>query len=85
MDPGTGFVPVHFTGRIDGGQSGGGRALAFAVNGRVEAVGTSFSLRGSGEEDFSALVPERALRPGRNRVQLLWVRGPGSVESLGST
>lgn len=29
------------------------------------------------------LVPERALRPGRHRVQLLWVRGPGRIESLG--
>jgi hypothetical protein len=52
------------------------RDLAVAVNGRIQAVGRSFHLRGRPTEFFSMIVPESALRPGRNRVEVLEV-GPG--------
>jgi len=60
-------------------------SLAVAVNGRIAAVGESFA-----EGDltrYSILLPEWALRPGRNRIELFAVsKGQGGVAltSLGS-
>jgi hypothetical protein len=45
-------------------------------------VGRSFRLRGRATEFFSLMVPESALRPGRNSVALLEVRGDGSLAAL---
>jgi hypothetical protein len=84
VDPRSGFVPVHVVGRVEPGVPGGGRTVAVAVNGRVEATGITVSLEGSDDEDFSLMLPERSLRPGRNRVELLWVRDSGRIESLGA-
>jgi hypothetical protein len=53
-----------------------------AVNGRVWAVGRSFRLRGRPREFFSLVVPERALRNGDNRLELLEVEPDGSLVSL---
>jgi hypothetical protein len=75
FDPASGFVPSHVTGTITGGRQGGGRTVAVAVNGVVAATGLTFTLEGSDDEQFSVMVPERALRRGRNRVQLLLVEG----------
>ena len=71
VDPATGFVPSHLVGRIAPGKLGGGRVLAVAVNGRIAATGRTFTLEGDHAEEFSVLIPERALRPGGNRVELL--------------
>lgn len=71
VDPGSGFVPAHVTGTIPGGRRGGGRTVAVAVNGRIEATGTTFTLDGADDEQYSVMVPERSLRPGRNRVEVL--------------
>jgi Sulfatase len=71
VDPDTGFVPTHLVGRIAPGKRGGGRVLAVAVNGAIAATGRTFSLAGSEDEQFSLLIPERALRRGRNRLELL--------------
>ena len=46
-----------------------------AVDGTVAATGVTFTLEGGNEEQFSVMVPERALRPGRNRIQVLVVSG----------
>ena len=54
------------------------RDLAVAINGRIRAVGRSFHLHGRRTEFFSLLVPETALRPGRNDVALFEV-GPGGT------
>ena len=81
---GAAFLPTHVVGRIDGGVLGGDRIVAVAVNGRIEATGLTFSLAGRIDEDFSVMLPERALRKGRNRVQLLWLRGRTRIESLGT-
>jgi hypothetical protein len=46
-----------------------------AVNGRVVATGVTFTLNGSDEEQYSVVMPERSLRPGRNRIGLFLVSG----------
>jgi hypothetical protein len=76
VDPAAEIVPTRVTGRLLGGEPKATRKLAVAVNGRIRAVGWSFHLRGRRAEFFSLLVPESALRPGRNDVQVLGV-GPG--------
>jgi hypothetical protein len=48
------------------------------------AVGRSFALAGSHEENFSILLPEGAFREGRNRVELLSVEDDGGVLRLAS-
>jgi hypothetical protein len=53
-----------------------------AVNGRVRAVGRSFHLRGRPSELFSLIFPERALRRGDNRLELLEVEPDGELVSL---
>jgi hypothetical protein len=41
----------------------------------VAATGVTFTLRGSEAEQFSMIVPERSLRPGHNRIEVLLVEG----------
>jgi hypothetical protein len=67
------FVPAQLSGTIH--RVGGPRvlALAAALNGRIVAVGQSFTLEGRDAENFSILLPESAFREGRNRVELLSV------------
>jgi hypothetical protein len=70
------ILPTRVAGRIEGSPPRAVRDLAVAVNGRIRAVGRSFHLRGLRPEFFSLIVPERALRRGDNRLELLEV-GPG--------
>ena len=53
-----------------------------AVNGRIWAVGRSFRLEDQRPEYFSLMVPEQALRPGRNEAELFEVED-GELLSLG--
>ncbi len=72
---------VHSTqvaGSLTGAKRGARRDLAVAVNGRIEAVGRTFRLRGSRKESYALMVPEVALKPGRNTVELYEVTGKGS-------
>jgi hypothetical protein len=78
-----GIFPTRVTGRLRGGEPGAVRDLALAANGRVEAVGRSFRLRGQPQEWFSLMVPETALHPGRNSAELLEVGPGGRLMSLG--
>ena len=69
-------------GAIVGGEPG--EALVAAVNGRIAAVGTSFSAAGSVR--YSLLIPPRYLRKGANRVEVYRVLGNGNslrLQSLG--
>ena len=84
VDPATGFVPTHIVGTIPGGAPRGGRPLALAVNGRIEATGVTFELGNSNEEQFSLLIPEEALQPGRNRLNLMLVTS-GRLRTLART
>ncbi len=78
FDPGAVYVPVLLTGRLEGPPPG--TALAIAVNGRVEAVASSF--RYGAEVRFSALVPESAVRAGANSVEVYAVSGPAGALRL---
>jgi len=76
VDPGSGFVPTHVAGRIVPASPGGGRVVAVALNGTVAATGLTFTLAGSHGEQFSVMVPERALRHGANRVRVVVLGAP---------
>jgi hypothetical protein len=73
VDRDFGVVPAQVAGDLHGGVSGARRDLAVAVNGRIEAVGRSFYLRGDPTEHFALMVPERSLRDGRNSLELFEV------------
>jgi hypothetical protein len=73
---GSSVVPTEIAGDLRGGVAGAKRDLAVAVNGRIEAVGRSFYLQGDATEHFALMVPESALREGRNTIELLEVAGP---------
>ena len=72
-------IPARLTGTISDGE-GGRRDMAVALGGRIVAVGRSYF--SGGEERFSILVPESALRQGANRVELLWVQPGGALVRL---
>ncbi len=83
VDPG---APVVLASLLRGAIAGGepGEALVAAVNGRIAAVGTSFSAAGSVR--YSLLIPPRYLRKGANRVEVYRVLGNGNslrLQSLG--
>jgi hypothetical protein len=78
----SGVVPCQIAGRINGSGPRGVRDIAVAVNGRIEAVGRSFHLRGENVESYSVMVPEASLREGRNTVEVLEVDGDGSMALL---
>ncbi len=72
-------IPARLTGRIVG-EGPPRRDLAFAINGRVAAVASSYSALG--EERFSVLVPESSLRQGANEVEVFWVRSARELVRL---
>jgi hypothetical protein len=78
----SGVVPCQIAGRIH--DSGGQRKrdLAIAVNGRIEAVGRSFHLKDEATESYAVMVPEDALRDGRNTVEVLEVTDEGTMVLL---
>jgi Sulfatase len=84
VDPAAEILPTRVTGRLPGTPPGATRELAVAVNGRISAVGRSFHLRGRRTEYFSLLVPEAALRAGRNSIVLLEVGPDGRLATLAS-
>jgi Sulfatase len=80
-----GVVPCQVAGRIHGSGPRRVRDIAVAVNGRIEAVGRSFHLRGEQVESYSVMVPEESLRDGRNRVEVLEVEAGGEMAVLASS
>ena len=80
--PDSGIVPAHVVGTIEGGQVGGGRTIAVAVNGRIRATGLTFTLAGAHAEQLSLMLPERTLKPGRNSIRLFLVQG-AQLQPLG--
>jgi sulfatase-like protein len=78
----SGVVPCQIAGRIRGSGTGGERDLAIAVNGRIEAVGRSFHLKGESAESYSVMVPEQSLHEGRNTVEVLEVTDEGAMVLL---
>ncbi len=78
----SGVVPCQIAGRIHGSGAQDERNLAIAVNGRIEAVGRSFHLKGERVESYSVMVPEDALREGSNKVEVLEVTDEGAMVLL---
>lgn len=83
--------PTQIAGAIVGGTVGETRDLAIAVNGTVAATGVSFHLqlpkaeRARTGERFAVMVPERSIRPGRNRVEVLEILPGDRLRLLGSS
>ena len=77
----SGSLPVEVLGHLHGASAR--RDLALAVNGRIQAVGTSFLLPGSRIRHFALLVPPSSLREGRNRVELFVVRRGDRLRLVG--
>ena len=84
VDPASGFVPVHITGQVTGRRKDEApTVLAIAVNGRVEAVTQTWKVPVHGREGYwAAIVPERALRNGRNTLEVLVVTRVGTQTTL---
>lgn len=76
-----GLLPLHVTGRLTGGAPGG-RRLAVVANGRVVATAWSFKPIGAKKLSISALIPEAALRSGRNDLRIYEIVGPDSLRRL---
>jgi hypothetical protein len=75
------ILPIKLSGVIEGTPGRDLRELAISVNGRIQAVGRSFRLRGIPGESFSILIPDTSLRPGHNQVRVFEVvRGGRSPE-----
>jgi hypothetical protein len=85
VNPRSELLPTQVAGRIKGGAGGARRDLAVAVNGKLDAVGRSFYLAGSGQESFALMVPESSMQPGRNTVQVFEVVGGNALRLIGST
>lgn len=82
VDPKSIVHATQVAGSLTGVKKGANRDLAVAVNGRIEAVGRSFHLKGSSKESYAIMVPEVALHPGRNTVELYEVTGKGKKLQL---
>jgi hypothetical protein len=81
----TGVVQTQIAGRVLGGEGSGGRELAVAVNGRIEAVGRTFQLVGEETESYSVMVPEASMRDGRNLVEVFEVADGDRLVALASS
>jgi hypothetical protein len=71
FDPTSPFAPAVAEGRLVGSSAPRTHDLAVAVNGRIAAVARTFLSRD--EVRFSAVIPERMLRPGANYVEVFRV------------
>jgi hypothetical protein len=78
-----GIVPAQVAGTLYGADgSGSGRAIAVAVNGRIEGVGHTFQLAGPAGEHYGVNVPEAALGNGPNVVEIFEITPTGELRSL---
>jgi len=83
VEPRAKVVPVQAAGHVLGAPPEATRGVAVAVNGRIEATGRTFHLRGPDKgEIFSMMVPERSLRRGHNSVRLYELVGTGATVAL---
>jgi hypothetical protein len=72
------FLPAHVTGRIYGRRHGSRRNVAVALNGVIRGVSRTVRVKRVRGELYSVLVPENALAPGPNAVEVFTVsRGRG--------
>jgi Sulfatase len=64
------ILPTRVTGRLRGVPPGQHLDLALAVNGRIRATSHSFDFGRGAPEYYSFMIPDDALRPGANRLQI---------------
>ncbi len=77
VDPASGLLPALALGRID--PTARELTLAVLINGVVVAFARTLP---DEPGEFEALLPERALRPGRNALEVLVVSGPPDAPRL---
>ena len=71
VSPDQQVLPTRVTGSLFGLPPDEHRDLALAVNGRIRATSRSFDFHRGAPEYYSFQLPETALRPGRNRLQVV--------------
>ncbi|HEY1358729.1 MAG TPA: sulfatase-like hydrolase/transferase [Thermoleophilaceae bacterium] len=71
--------PVDVVATVLGGTNSSARQVALAVNGVVAATGWSFHLFADPQEYLSVFMPEEALRPGANQIELFQVTPDGHL------
>jgi hypothetical protein len=74
IELGSGYLPALLRGHVTNFTSQGKLALAFAVNGKIQAT-TTTSQWGKENAFFTALLPESAFRQGRNEVAVFMING----------
>jgi hypothetical protein len=67
-------IPTRVSGALHAVPPGEHRDLALAVNGWIRATSRSFDFNRAAPEYYSFQLPETALRPGRNRLQIFELR-----------
>jgi hypothetical protein len=72
--PKTGAVPAHVRGRLSD-KVAPGTPLAYGLNGRIVATGTSFKPVGRYGVEFTALLPADAFVAGRNKLDIYKIDG----------
>ena len=78
VDPSSGTVPALISGALTKDPAGGRPvSLAVAVNGRIGAVGDTFT-QGDTPQTFATVVPESLFQPGGNSVRLYRVERTGA-------
>jgi hypothetical protein len=82
VNPKDELLPTRVTGTLGGVGPGEARDLAVAVDGRLQATGRTFHLRGRPFEYFSMLLPEEALAPGDNHREIFEVGAGGRLTPL---
>jgi hypothetical protein len=74
VQPETGVVPAQVRGRVSD-KIRSGAALAFALNGRIVATGTTFKPVGGYQVEFASLLPPDSFKAGRNLLDMFAVHG----------
>jgi hypothetical protein len=74
VQPASGVVPAHVRGRLSD-KVPVGSTLAYALNDKVVATGTSFKPVGRYKVEFTALLPADAFVKGRNKLDIFRVDG----------
>ena len=78
VDLGSGFLPAEVIGRVQGIDRDEPVDLAIALNGRIRATTRTYEASASDAARFSAVIPERAFRQGKNQVRIFAATAPGS-------
>jgi hypothetical protein len=76
------FIPAYVSGRILRAGAHPPRAVAVAVNGRIATTSPTYRVHRGGPLYFGALMPEPALKEGRNDVRVYAVSGPAGSPRL---